>query len=82
MLVELKLVDNTGQCYAVSPAHWSQGVRLVSCQAEWSSLIGPESSRYSPLIGPESSRYSPLIGPESSTYTPLIGGHGHHAMSF
>ena len=42
-------------------------------QAEWTTLIGPDHSRYSTLIGPDHSRYSTLIGPDHSRYSSLIG---------
>ena len=32
------------------------------CQAEWSSLIGPDHSRYCAVIGPDHSRYCAVIG--------------------
>ena len=43
-------------------------------RSDWSTLIGPDPSRYCPLIGPDHSRYCPLIGPDHSRYCPLIGG--------
>ena len=42
-------------------------------RSEWSSLIGPDQSRYCALIGPDQSRYCALIGPDQSRYCALIG---------
>ena len=40
-------VDYDGRCDT-----WSLGVTLIElAQAEWNSLIGPDTSRYSALIG-------------------------------